>query len=98
MKRRTVLTALGAAALSGCAGIKPASQQDAYVFAYFIDNGQDGLHLAGSRDGYHWEALGGGRSYLLPSVGKAKLMRDPGIVRGPDGTFNSCADWRAASA
>jgi hypothetical protein len=88
MKRRTLLTALGAAALSGCAGIKPTPGQDAYVFAYFIDNGQDGLHLAGSVDGYRWEALNGGRSYVTPTVGKAKLMRDPCIVRGPDGIYH----------
>jgi hypothetical protein len=88
MRRRTVLTALGVAALGGCAGIKPGSQTDAYVFAYFIDNGQDGLHLAGSTDGYRWEALNGGRSYLQPTVGKAQLMRDPCIVRGPDGIYH----------
>ncbi|SDF48294.1 Glycosyl hydrolases family 43 [Massilia sp. PDC64] len=92
MKRRTLLatvvTALGAAALGGCAGIKPTPGQDAYVFAYFIDNGQDGLHLAGSTDGYRWEALNGGRSYVTPTVGKAKLMRDPCIVRGPDGIYH----------
>jgi hypothetical protein len=88
MKRRTVLTTLGLAALSGCAGMKPASNNDAYVFAYFIDNGQDGLHLAGSVDGYRWEALNGGRSYLQPTVGKAQLMRDPCIVRGPDGIYH----------
>jgi hypothetical protein len=88
MKRRTVLTALGLGTLAGCAGIAPAPAKDAYVFAYFIDNGQDGLHLAGSTDGYRWEALNGGRSYLAPEVGKAKLMRDPCIVRGPDGTYH----------
>jgi len=89
MKRRTLLGLMGAGLLAGCAGVAPKpAGGDAYVFAYFIDNGQDGLHLAGSRDGYRWEALGGGRSYLLPSVGKAKLMRDPCIVRGPDGTYH----------
>ena len=25
---------------------------DAYVFAYFTGNGEDGLHFAGSADGY----------------------------------------------
>ena len=27
------------------------------MFSYFKDNGQDGLHLAYSRDGYEWTAL-----------------------------------------
>ena len=84
MKRRTVLTTLGLAALSGCAGMKPASNNDAYVFAYFIDNGQDGLHFATSTDGYRWELVRGGTSFLAPTVGKFKLMRDPCLVRGPD--------------
>ncbi len=59
-----------------------------YVFAYFTGNGEDGLHLAWSADGYRWEKLNDGRSYLAPEVGTAKLMRDPCVVRGPDGTFH----------
>ncbi|MDQ3813451.1 MAG: glycoside hydrolase family 43 protein [Armatimonadota bacterium] len=59
-----------------------------YLFAYFVGNGEDGLHLAWSRDGYRWEALNGGRSYLEPAVGESKLMRDPCPLRGPDGTFH----------
>jgi beta-xylosidase len=61
---------------------------DAYLFTYFTGNGEDGLHLAASSDGYHWDKLGGGKSYLAPQVGKSKLMRDPCIVRGPDDTFH----------
>ena len=61
---------------------------DAYVFAYFTGNGEDGLHFAGSADGYKWDKLGGGRSFLAPRVGNSKLMRDPCIVRGPDGTYH----------
>jgi len=59
-----------------------------YLFAYFIENGEDGLHLAWSRDSLKWEALGGGQSFLKPEVGESKLMRDPCIVRGQDGTFH----------
>lgn len=65
-----------------------AAQRPAYVFTYFIGNGEDGLHLAGSDDGYLWEALNGGRSYLKSEVGESKLMRDPCVARGPDGTFH----------
>ena len=85
MKRRAALAALAAGMLAGCASIAPSG--DAYVFAYFIGNGEDGLHLAGSRDGYRWDVLNGGRSVLAPTVGKAKLMRDPCILRGPDGIY-----------
>lgn len=59
-----------------------------YLFTYFTKNGEDGLHLAWSADGYRWEKLNDGKSYLTPKVGKSKLMRDPCIVRGPDGTFH----------
>ncbi len=60
----------------------------AYLFTYFTKNGEDGLHLAWSTDGFTWEKLNEGRSYLAPRVGTAKLMRDPCVVRGPDGTFH----------
>jgi len=67
-----------------------------YLFTYFVQNGQDGLHLAWSRNGYTWEALNGGGSYLTPVVGKEKLVRDPCVVRGPDGTYHmvwTCGWW-----
>jgi hypothetical protein len=60
----------------------------AYLFAYFVKNGEDGLHLAASADGTTFEALNEGRSYLTPLVGESKLMRDPCLLRGPDGTFH----------
>jgi sucrose-6-phosphate hydrolase SacC (GH32 family) len=59
-----------------------------YLFTYFTKNGEDGLHLAASADGYKWEKLNAGHSYLAPKVGQSKLMRDPCVVRGPDGTFH----------
>ncbi|HJT74683.1 MAG TPA: hypothetical protein VJ720_11705, partial [Chitinophaga sp.] len=61
--------------------------QNVYVFAYFKGNGEDGLHLAYSRDGYKWTALKNDSSFLTPTVSKDKLMRDPCIIRGKDGTF-----------
>ena len=59
-----------------------------WVFSYFLDNGQDGMHLAYSRDGLKWTPLGGGRPYLAPTVG-GKLIRDPCIVLGPDNVFHA---------
>ena len=58
-----------------------------YLFTSFRDNGQDGLHLALSRDGYTWTALNNDKSFLQSTVG-AKIMRDPSIAQGPDGTFH----------
>lgn len=76
----------------------PAPRGDAYLFAYFTGNGEDGLHLAASSDGYHWDKLNGGASYLKPAVGVSKLMRDPCIARGPDGTYHMVwtAGWNEA--
>ncbi len=58
-----------------------------YLFTSFRGNGEDGLHLAYSRDGYAWTELGGGKPLLAPKIGPKPLMRDPCIRRGPDGTF-----------
>lgn len=59
-----------------------------YLFSYFINNGEDGLHLAWSEDGLSWNALNQNQSFLGPEVGKDKLMRDPCLIQTPDGTFH----------
>ena len=59
----------------------------AFLFASFRGNGEDGLHLAYSRDGLQWTALKNDTAFLKPTVG-GKLMRDPCILRGPDGVFH----------
>src|ERR1035437_10366840 len=64
------------------------AQDQAFLFSYFIDNGQDGLHLAYSTDGLSWSALNNGKSYVAPTVGKDQLMRDPYIIQGNDGLFH----------
>ena len=64
------------------------AQDEVFLFSYFVDNGQDGLHLAYSNDGMKWTALNDGKSYLAPTVGKDKLMRDPFILQGKDGLFH----------
>jgi hypothetical protein len=65
-----------------------AAAEDHYLFSYFKGNGEDGLHLAHSTDGLHWTALNRDRSFLRPMIDKDRLMRDPSIVRGPDGIFH----------
>jgi acetyl esterase/lipase len=63
-------------------------QKQALLFSYFKDNGEDGLHLAYSTDGYRWESLKNDTSFLVPEVGKDKLMRDPSIILGGDGNYH----------
>ena len=65
-----------------------APENNVYMFSYFTDNGQDGLHLAYSYDGLKWEALNDAKSFLAPQVGEDKLMRDPSIVQDDNGTFH----------
>ncbi|HRO46438.1 glycoside hydrolase family 43 protein [Agriterribacter sp.] len=65
-----------------------AQDKEVYMFSYFKNNGEDGLHLAYSKDGYTFTALKQDSSFLTPRVGKDKLMRDPCIIRGADGRFH----------
>jgi len=91
MKRRRALGLLAGGLLGGCSTMQGSArpgEEQAYLFSYFLGNGADGLHFAASRDGYQWDALRGGASFLAPTVGKTRLMRDPCIARGPDGMFH----------
>jgi beta-xylosidase len=90
----TALACVGSCSIAAAQSPAPPQKQPTklpatcYVFSYFVGNGEDGLHLAWSRDGLKWRALNGGQSLLTPTVGKSKLMRDPCITRGPDGLFH----------
>ena len=85
---RTVLSIMALVLLTGCAKAEPLSHgQSIYLFSSFRGNGEDGLHLAYSRDGLIWTALKDDKSFLKPMIG-GKLMRDPCIIQGPDGTFH----------
>lgn len=64
------------------------AQKNVLLFSYFVGNGEDGLHLAYSYDGLIWEALKNNKSFLTPTVGEDKLMRDPCIILGPEGKFH----------
>jgi predicted GH43/DUF377 family glycosyl hydrolase len=64
------------------------NNKSVYLFSYFKGNGEDGLHLAWSADGLKWTALKNDSSFLKPTAGKDKLMRDPCIIRGADGQFH----------
>lgn len=61
-------------------------EEEVYLFTSFREPATDGLYLLYSDDGYNWERLGE-KVFLKPEVGDS-LMRDPSIVRGPDGTFH----------
>ncbi|RVT79575.1 beta-galactosidase [Flavobacterium sufflavum] len=65
-----------------------ADKSSVYIFSYFKGNGEDGLHLAYSEDGYKWQSLKKDASFLTPEVGKDKLMRDPCVIKGGDGLYH----------
>jgi hypothetical protein len=102
MRRAPLLLAAAALALGACHDeLAPGltREPDAFLFSYFTLNGADGLHLAYSADGTTWLPLNGGRPVVTPAVTgagisweewdtRAALMRDPSIVRGPDGVFH----------
>ncbi|MDO5978955.1 glycoside hydrolase family 43 protein [Flavivirga spongiicola] len=64
------------------------TESDVYLFSYFKNNGEDGLHLAYSKDGLKWTAINNNESVLKPTVGNDKLMRDPCIIKGGDNKFH----------
>jgi beta-xylosidase len=101
MKLSLILFLIAVLSLSACKN-EPAPN-NFYVFSHFnglvsdsTGNGQDGLHLALSEDLFNWTAANGGVSLLRPQVGRTKLMRDPCIAQGSDGTFHMVwtVSWR----
>ena len=60
--------------------------ENVYLFTSFRGNGEDGLRFLYSFDGYKWANVPG--TFLKPLVGESKLMRDPSLLRGPDGTYH----------
>lgn len=66
----------------------------AYLFTSFHEPADAGLRMLYSFDGYHWTDLD--TVFLKPTVGNQKVMRDPSMVQGPDGTFHLVwtSSWR----
>ena len=86
--KKFLLPAIGLLlAMGACAEKKEVVEDDVYLFSYFTGQ-SDGLHLAYSYDGLKWTAINDNKSLLKPNVGNDKLMRDPSICQGPDGTFH----------
>ena len=58
----------------------------AYLFTSFHEPADQGLRMLHSYDGKKWNDLD--TVLLQPKVGNQKVMRDPSMVQGPDGTFH----------
>ena len=61
-------------------------EKEVYLFTSFHEPADEGLRLLYSYDGFHWDSIPG--IFLKPEVGRQKVMRDPSVVRGDDGTFH----------
>lgn len=60
--------------------------KQAYVFTSFHEPATAGLRMLHSEDGYKWNDFN--RIFMKPETGDQKIMRDPSMVQGPDGTFH----------
>ena len=54
---------------------------DHFLFTSFRGNGEDGLHLALSTNGYRWQALGGDRSFVRLNPSAATVSTERCIAR-----------------
>ncbi len=82
--------ALLAVALCFAANGQPAYTIEAadsvFLFTSFEEPADAGLRFVWSKDGFNWKRVPG--VFLKPWAGSGQLMRDPSLVRGPDGTFH----------
>lgn len=87
MKTFYAMLLLAATALSSCS-------RSCYVFTSFREPADEGLRLLWSDDGMRWDTIPG--VWLRPEVGRQRVMRDPSIVRTPDGLFRLVwtSSWR----
>ena len=71
-----------------------AQAKDIYVSTSFHEPATEGLRFIYSYDGLRWDSIQG--VFLRPEVGTQKVMRDPSVVQGPDGTFHLVwtSSWR----
>lgn len=90
MRKRTVAILLVAMLLVSC-------NSKVYLFTSFHEPANEGLRLLYSKDGYHWKTSDS--IYLKPSIGKDKIMRDPSMIQGPDGTFHLVwtTEWKGGN-
>ncbi len=73
---------------------KEKQEEEYYMFTSFHEPATEGLRFLYSEDGLHWDSIPG--IWLTPEIGKQKVMRDPSIVRTPDGTYHLVwtSSWR----
>lgn len=78
-------------------GVFASCSNKVYLFTSFHEPANEGLRLLYSKDGYRWKAMDS--IYLKPMIGKDKIMRDPSMLQGPDGTFHLVwtTEWKGGN-
>ena len=87
MNKRLLAILLIAVVITSCSN-------KAYLFTSFHEPADAGLRMLYSYNGYKW--IDFDKVFLQPMVGNQKVMRDPSMVQGPDGTFHLVwtSSWR----
>lgn len=87
MKTLTYLcvTLLLACVVGACNRPKNNQTEDYYVFTSFHEPATEGLRFLYSKDGIHWDSIGG--TWLKPTLGDS-ILRDPSIIVGKDSLFH----------
>ena len=62
------------------------AEKNIFVSTSFHEPANEGLRFIYSRDGMHWDSIPG--TWLKPTIGTQKVLRDPSITQTPDGTFH----------
>ena len=75
-------------------GLTALAQREVYISTSFHEPANEGLRFIYSYDGWKWDSIPG--TWLKPEVGQQKVMRDPSIIRTPDGMFHLVwtSSWR----
>lgn len=60
--------------------------KEVYMFSSFHEPADEGLRFLYSYDGYKWNDLD--HVFLKPVIGDQKIIRDPSVAKGPDGTYH----------
>ena len=70
------------------------AQRKVYISTSFHEPATDGLRFIYSYDGWNWKQVEG--IWLRPEIGQQKVMRDPSIIRTPDGMCHLVwtSSWR----
>ena len=74
--------------------LNASAQREVYISTSFHEPATEGLRFIYSYDGWRWDSIPG--TWLKPEVGKQRVMRDPSIIRTPDGMFHLVwtSSWR----